>query len=66
MKMYVVLRPYSNTNRTSRYRVVDADAWQKFVSGSASSYPVESDHGEMGEAREAAAKLNDAAAEAEA
>lgn len=60
MKMYVVLRPYSNTNPTSRYRVVESGAWQKYVNGEASSYPVESDHGEMGEAREVVDKLNGA------
>lgn len=61
MKSYVVLSPYSTTNPSARYRVVDFAPWRKFTDGEAVSYPVESDHGTRKEAEDAAAVLNDGA-----
>lgn len=57
-KTYVTLLPHSITNATSRYRVVDADKWQRYVNGEAASYPVESVHDDYDSAQEAADELN--------
>lgn len=59
MKSYIIIRPHSNTNPTSRYRVADFAAWVKFVDGDTSSYPVESCHETNEEAQAAADKLNE-------
>lgn len=58
-KTYVILQPHSNTNPTSRHRVVDADKWQAYANGDASYYPVESDHDDHASDQAAADELNE-------
>lgn len=36
--MFVILQPYSNTNPSGQYRIVDADDWMRYRNGATSAY----------------------------
>lgn len=55
---YVVQQPYSRTNPTSRYRVVEFSKWVKYSDGEISSLPVAASCDSMEEATTKRDSLN--------
>lgn len=57
--MFIILQPHSNTNPSDKYRVVDAEAWQRYVNGAQTGgYAVAGEYSSYPAAEAYAVELN--------
>jgi hypothetical protein len=56
--MYVILQPHSNTNRSSKYRVVKRPDWTRYMNGETITLECAGESDTYGEARELRDRLN--------